>query len=161
MPAFGFPPPSRAEELRNYIFRLVDYLQFLLSCLDEENLSESLRQALTDTGWRTLTLEDGTGFTAAEGGYPRVRRIGEQVYLDGAVTVPAENTSFSSTGTATVFALPKAYRPSRLEQTVCADKSGRLYLLIVGTDGAVTISGITEPTAEENEIHFFVSYFIQ
>ena len=160
MPVFGFPPPSHTEELRNYIFQLVNYLQFLFSCLDKENLSESLRRDLSDTDWGELPLKDGTGLTAVKSGFPRVRLIGERVYLDGTVTVPAENAVSLSTDPVTLFVLPKAYIPSRPEQTVCADKSGGVYLLTVGSEGTVTISGITESAAGDNEIHFSMSYFI-
>lgn len=85
MPAFDFPSPSAlsrsADGLWNYTFQLVDYLRFLFSCLDEENLSESLQRMVADTGWETPVLNSETGLTAAAGSPLRIRRVGVCVFL--------------------------------------------------------------------------------
>ena len=125
MPAFDFPSPSAlsrsADGLWNYTFQLVDYLRFLFSCLDEENLSESLQRMVADTGWETPVLNSETGLTAAAGSPLRIRRVGACVFLSGAVTAPAGGLQ---DGSVPLFVLSKLYRPAYPVRTVCADETG-------------------------------------
>ena len=161
MPAFDFPSPSAlsrsADGLWNYTFQLVDYLRFLFSCLDEENLSESLQRMVADTGWETPVLNSETGLTAAAGSPLRIRRVGACVLLSGAVTAPAGGLQ---DGSVPLFVLSKLYRPAYPVRTVCADETGGIYLLTVGTDGTVEMAQ-TAGAAEEREISVSLVYCLE
>lgn len=161
MPAFDFPSPSAlsrsADGLWNYTFQLVDYLRFLFSCLDEENLSESLQRMVADTGWETPVLNSETGLTAAAGSPLRIRRVGVCVFLSGAVTAPAGGLQ---DGSVPLFVLSKLYRPAYPVRTVCADETGGIYLLTVGTDGTVEMAQ-TAGAAEEREISVSLVYCLE
>lgn len=161
MPAFDFPSPSAlsrsADGLWNYTFQLVDYLRFLFSCLDEENLSESLQRMVADTGWETPVLNSETGLTAAAGSPLRIRRVGACVFLSGAVTAPAGGLQ---DGSLPLFVLSKLYRPAYPVRTVCADETGGIYLLTVGTDGTVEMAQ-TAGAAEEREISVSLVYCLE
>lgn len=161
MPAFDFPSPSAlsrsADGLWNYTFQLVDYLRFLFSCLDEENLSESLQRMVADTGWETPVLNSETGLTAAAGSPLRIRRVGACVFLSGAVTAPAGGLQ---DGSVPLFVLSKLYRPAYPVRTVCADETGGIYLLTVGTDGTVEMAQ-TAGAAEEREISVSLVYCLE
>ena len=161
MPAFDFPSPSAlsrsADGLWNYTFQLVDYLSFLFSCLDEENLSESLQRMVADTGWETPVLNSETGLTAAAGSPLRIRRVGACVFLSGAVTAPAGGLQ---DGSVPLFVLSKLYRPAYPVRTVCADEAGGIYLLTVGTDGTVEMAQ-TAGAAEEREISVSLVYCLE
>lgn len=161
MPAFDFPSPSAlsrsADGLWNYTFQLVDYLRFLFSCLDEENLSESLQRMVADTGWETPVLNSETGLTAAAGSPLCIRRVGACVFLSGAVTAPAGGLQ---DGSVPLFVLSKLYRPAYPVRTVCADETGGIYLLTVGTDGTVEMAQ-TAGAAEEREISVSLVYCLE
>ena len=161
MPAFDFPSPSAlsrsADGLWNYTFQLVDYLRFLFSCLDEENLSESLQRMVADTGWETPVLNSETGLTAAAGSPLRIRRVGVCVFLSGAFTAPAGGLQ---DGSVPLFVLSKLYRPAYPVRTVCADETGGIYLLTVGTDGTVEMAQ-TAGAAEEREISVSLVYCLE
>ena len=161
MPAFDFPSPSAlsrsADGLWNYTFQLVDYLRFLFSCLDEENLSESLQRMVADTGWETPVLNSETGLTEAAGSPLRIRRAGACVFLSGAVMAPAGGLQ---DGSAPLFVLSKLYRPAYPVRTVCADETGGIYLLTVGTDGTVEMAQ-TAGAAEEREISVSLVYCLE
>ena len=161
MPAFDFPSPSAlsrsADGLWNYTFQLVDYLRFLFSCLDEENLSESLQRMVADTGWETPVLNSETGLTEAAGSPLRIRRVGVCVFLSGAVTAPAGGLQ---DGSVPLFVLSKLYRPAYPVRTVCADETGGIYLLTVGTDGTVEMAQ-TAGAAEEREISVSLVYCLE
>ena len=161
MPAFDFPSPSAlsrsADGLWNYTFQLVDYLRFLFSCLDEENLTESLQRMVADTGWETPVLNSETGLTAAAGSPLRIRRVGACVFLSGAGTAPAGGLQ---DGSVPLFVLSKLYRPAYPVRTVCADETGGIYLLTVGTDGTVEMAQ-TAGAAEEREISVSLVYCLE
>ena len=161
MPAFDFPSPSAlsrsADGLWNYTFQLVDYLRFLFSCLDEENLSESLQRMVADTGWETPVLNSETGLTEAAGSPLRIRRAGACVFLSGAVMAPAGGLQ---DGSAPLFVLSKLYRPAYPVRTVCADEAGGIYLLTEGTDGNVEMAQ-TAGAAEEREISVSLVYCLE
>ena len=112
---------------------------------------------VADTGWETPVLNSETGLTAAAGSPLRIRRVGVCVFLSGAVTAPAGGLQ---DGSVPLFVLSKLYRPAYPVRTVCADETGGIYLLTVGTDGTVEMAQ-TAGAAEEREISVSLVYCLE
>lgn len=112
---------------------------------------------VADTGWETPVLNSETGLTAAAGSPLRIRRVGACVFLSGAVTAPAGGLQ---DGSVPLFVLSKLYRPAYPVRTVCADETGGIYLLTVGTDGTVEMAQ-TAGAAEEREISVSLVYCLE
>ena len=94
----------------------------------------------SDTGWVTLSLL-GNVQAYTTGSTPQYRKIGNVVYLRGSVkNVLVNNTN--------ICQLPEGFRPvgtshNYIQNTTYANGSANMSRINIGTDGIITIEGIT------------------
>lgn len=95
-------------------------------------LDTKIENLTSDTGWQEITLTEGTGGA-------QYRKIGNQVFLRGAVTLSAASD---------VLTLPATCRPSAAHKFVSACGSS-VVLLTIGTDGHTTVSSVSGSVSGE------------
>ena len=166
MPTFAFPGPktaapaasdaARLSELEKYTARLVDYLRFLLSSLDAENLDVDVGGGLEDTGWRKLEVraEGDTGIAALEP--VRVRRSGRLVSVTGKITVEPGQAGGE---TPLAFALlPQDCLPETALRFLCPAGKKDAFTLSISKDGRLCCHGFTGGSTAGADMAFAVTY---
>ena len=106
---------------------------------DITDIQEDITELQYDSGWITATLDNG--YTAATGLAPAYRKIGNVVYIRGAVTKSSEISLNAS-----IFTLPEGYRPLMAHQYMsahCTSGSGQMGELVM----QVSLAGAVEPFA--------------
>lgn len=98
---------------------------------------------LGDSGWLTLDQSNSSGLNNVV--TPEYRKVNGQVFLRGAVSVKSSVANIDSSMGNTpvqyyVGYLPSGYRPTKATRIVCQTGGVALFLLIVSTAGAVTVS---------------------
>lgn len=168
MPAFSFPLPrasvlprdesGRLSELEGYVYQLVDYLRFILSELDEENMNASAADNLSDTGWKPLTVTASSLSTGKDSA--RIRRTGALAYLYGSLSVTSTTAAIKGTEPLWFSAVSKGFRPQQRICRICSDSAGHTFVLTVKPDGQVGISAFSGTVTVGLEIPFTISYRI-
>ena len=175
MPAFTLPQPKtydagqndreRIRRIENYQYQLVDYLRFLFSSIDSENLgdellrmNETVRAFTKDTGWKTQSVDASSGLSASTGDPVCVRRIGSQVYLRGTVLTGTAGTAVSGSDVIVFCTLPEEFRPSSNFYTACSAGNGKLFSLLVSANGELGVFGYTGTQAASLPLVLHASY---
>lgn len=103
---------------------------------DVSDLQSDVSELQDDSGWIALTLENG--FTAVEGSEPAVRKVGNKIYIRGAVLPPN-----SGNMNVAICTLPTAYRPAmdHIYSGAAYYSSGNAYTVViqVGANGLVQL----------------------
>lgn len=94
----------------------------------------------TDTGWNNLTLNEGV-LAYNENGTPQYRKIGNKVYIRGAVKNILERDTV-------IGVLPESFRPlhgahSYVQNTSMSNNSANFSRLAIRTDGSIVIEGVS------------------
>lgn len=94
---------------------------------------------INDSGWITTTYEDSfANYNGSSASAPKYRKIGNIVSITGIATPASE---LEAGVTATLFTLPKGYRPTINQNSRLMQGSSKNYWrLTINTDGTVTFS---------------------
>lgn len=103
--------------------------------LGQQSVSDAMEDLRTDvtvpdTGWVNLTLN--TGWSVGIDGTPRIRKIGNTVWLSGHATHPSAGAN-----PVIVVAIPAQFRPSQMVEAIGYAGGGLFYRGTVSSVGQV------------------------
>lgn len=116
---------------------------------------------IADTGWVGCSLGYGISRYSTSQAPVQVRRIGQTVYLRGAVT----NTTSWATHDS-IITIPEGFRPDFLNVFVCQGSSSNRFLLEVNSNGVCAATRYSNNTTMNNTVstgswlNFFCSWLI-
>lgn len=100
-----------------------------------ESTWRPLTDYASDTGWVDLTLKSGfKNFSDSTDNKPQYRKIGDVVYLRGAISPTA---AISSTSQQTFTTLPSGTHPTKTQYFICQGSDMNRWLLSVAANGDV------------------------
>ena len=136
------------------VFKSVVSADFESAVSIMQRIDDKLDDFMSDSGWITLTLENGA--VAVTNQTPAVRCVGNRVYLRGSFK------GVTATGT-TVFTLPFSFRPAKAHTFTTAALSGStandyVTITVYPSNGAVKISAKSGDLSSTDAISVSTSF---
>jgi len=119
---------------------------------DISDISSTYEPKIEDTGWIDLDFNDSQYFSPynTTSYNPEARKIGKQVYVQGAVT---NSSAVTSTNAGILIGkLPDGFAPSKNQYTIQQGTNAFRYMLIVNTSGQLLVARYTNSTSANGTV---------